>query len=71
MKINQRFGFLLSAEEKEILNLLSEIEGGMSKAALLRRLIRLTAIENGIWDGPEYRSKKVSQTLISNGDKQI
>ena len=31
-----RFGFLLSMEEKEALFLLSNIEGGMSKAAVLK-----------------------------------
>ncbi len=43
-----RFGFVLTEGEKRSLERLAEIEGGLSEAALLRRLIRRAAREQGI-----------------------
>ncbi len=43
-----RFGFVLTEGEKRSLERLAEIEGGLSEAALLRRLIRRAAKEEGI-----------------------
>ncbi len=43
-----RFGFVLTEGEKRSLERLAEIEGGLSEAALLRRLIRRAAKEQGI-----------------------
>lgn len=43
-----RFGFVLTESEKRSLERLAEIEGGLSEAALLRRLIRRAAKEQGI-----------------------
>jgi len=49
MKKKERFGFLLTREEKIALKRLAEREGGLSAAALLRRLIRQTAQKQGVW----------------------
>lgn len=43
-----RFGFVLTEGEKRSLERLAEIEGGLSEAAMLRRLIRRAAKEQGI-----------------------
>ena len=56
MDKKERFGFLLTKEEKIALKRLAEIEGGLSAAALLRRLIRQAAQAQGIW--PPIQSKK-------------
>ncbi|MFC2053498.1 hypothetical protein ACFLV7_04250 [Chloroflexota bacterium] len=48
----ERFGFLLTKEEKTALSRLAEIEGGLSLAALLRKLIRTEAQKYGIWPYP-------------------
>ena len=44
-----RFGLLLRPDEKQALNRLAEVEGGLSRAATLRRLIRKAAHEKGLW----------------------
>lgn len=43
-----RFGFVLTEDEKNTLIRLSEVEGGLSEAATLRRLIRRAAREQGL-----------------------
>ena len=47
-KRTEQFGMLLSGPEKEALRLLAEVEGGLSQAALLRRLIRREARRAGV-----------------------
>lgn len=49
MKKDKRFGFVMYPSEKEALKMLAEIEGGLSEAAILRRLIRKEAMLNNIW----------------------
>jgi len=44
----QRFGFLLTSEEKILISQLAQIEGGLSQAALVRRLIHQAALEKGL-----------------------
>ena len=54
-----RFGFVLTDDEKQALARLAEIEGGLSEAATVRRLIRRAANERGVWplaDLPRTRS---------------
>ena len=46
----ERFGFCLTSTEKSAIGKLAEIEGGLSKAALMRCLIRYAAIQRGVWD---------------------
>ncbi|MBI5034075.1 MAG: hypothetical protein HZB51_26435 [Chloroflexi bacterium] len=43
-----RFGFVLTKDEKNALVRLAELEGGLSEAAMLRRLIRRAAKEQGL-----------------------
>jgi len=45
----ERFGLVLSEGEKTAIQRLAEIEGGLSRAALVRRLIRQAAKERGLW----------------------
>ncbi len=49
MQKSMRFGMVLSKPEKEIVIKLAEIEGGLSQAALIRRLIRRAATDRGLW----------------------
>ncbi len=49
MKKDRRFGFVMYPAEKEALKMLAEIEGGLSEAAILRRLIRKEAMLHNIW----------------------
>ena len=44
-----RFGLWLTSDEKTIVVQLAEIEGGLSQAALIRRLIREAAQKHGIY----------------------
>lgn len=53
-----RFGLVLTAREKRVVERLAEIEGGLSQAALVRRLIRLAAKRRGMWPPPEHTEKK-------------
>ena len=45
----ERFGLVLSEGEKTAIQRLAEIEGELSRAALVRRLIRQAAKERGLW----------------------
>ena len=49
MRKSERLSVLLSIEEKHTLRKLAEIEGGLSNAAFIRRLIRKAAQEKGLW----------------------
>ena len=44
----ERFGFLLTKDEKQMMAILAEIEGGLSQAALIRRLVREAAQKHNI-----------------------
>jgi hypothetical protein len=46
MRKNKRIGLWLTDEEEITLARLAEIEGGLSRAALIRRLIHLSAKEH-------------------------
>ncbi len=48
MEKTERFGFWLTTNEKFVIARLAELEGGLSQAALVRRLIRRAAMEKGI-----------------------
>jgi hypothetical protein len=49
MRKGIRFGFVLTDDEKCALSKLAELEGGLSEAATVRRLIRRAAREAGVW----------------------
>jgi len=55
MARKERFGFLLTKEERTALRRLAEREGGLSAAALLRQLIRAEAQKQGIWGSLRYK----------------
>jgi len=44
-----RLGLVLDPEEKAAVTKLAELEGGLSYAALIRRLIREAASKHGLW----------------------
>lgn len=48
MMKNQRFGGVLAIYEKQALRALADLEG-LSEAAVMRRLIRQAAREQGLW----------------------
>ncbi len=60
MKKYIRFSLMLDQHEKDALDKLAEFEGGLSKAALIRRLIRQTAADNRVWNSslPQTSSDK-------------
>jgi hypothetical protein len=66
MQKTDRIGLRITISEKEALKRLAEFEGGLSMAALLRRLIRKTAQSYGIWsvgddtEHRDYTDKEVS-----------
>jgi hypothetical protein len=49
MTKTERIGLVLSTEEKTAGKRLAEAEGGLSFAALVRRLIRTEANRRGLW----------------------
>ena len=61
MNRTERFGLVLNQREKEAVNRLAELEGGLSQAALLRRLIRKAAHEQGFWP-VKTRDKRLTDT---------
>ncbi len=61
-----RFGLLLAPAEKYVLNRLAEAEGGLSLAALVRRLIREAAREQGFWPPESLRGGAPKDTEASN-----
>jgi len=58
MQRNFRFGLLLNTREKTALEQLALIEGGLSQADLIRRLIHQAAREKGL-----YQEKPVSAQI--------
>lgn len=53
MQKTERFSFWLSNNEKIIIAQLAEIEGGLSHAALIRRLIHQAAQDHGLREGDQ------------------
>lgn len=49
MAKTEYLGLLVSRQEKDVVRKLAEIEGGLSLAALVRRLIRQAAKTHGLW----------------------
>ncbi len=49
MHKTKRLVLVLTETEKMAVTRLAEIEGGLSQAALVRRLIRVAAYERGVW----------------------
>lgn len=51
----ERFGLVLTPAEKTVLGRLAENQGGLSQAALVRRLIRDAARASGLWPPTQPR----------------
>lgn len=49
MPKTERLGVLVTPLEKAAVQKLAEVEGGLSQAALIRRLIRREARRQGLW----------------------
>ena len=49
MEKSERFGLVLEPDEKRVLKELAHSEGGLSSAAMVRRLIREAAKARGLW----------------------
>lgn len=49
MKKTKRISLVVSPKEHEALEQLAVFEGGLSKSALIRRLLRLSANKRGLW----------------------
>ncbi len=62
MKKSYRFGLMLTPAEKHALERLAELEGGLSKAALIRRLIREAAKRRELWS-----PKRPADSKCTNG----
>lgn len=54
---SERVGLMLNRREKEALARLAEVEGGLSQAALMRRLIREAALAKGLWQQPQTQGE--------------
>ena len=57
MERTEKFGMVLSPAEKSAGERLAELEGGLSLAALVRRLIRTEAHQRGLWPPTDTRSQ--------------
>jgi len=49
MQKSKRLGLVLTPAEKTAVVRLAEVEGGLSQAAVVRRLIRQAAKSRGLW----------------------
>jgi hypothetical protein len=49
MNKTERFGLIITPAEKVAVQRLAEAEGGLTQAALIRRLIRTEAQRRGVW----------------------
>ena len=55
---SKRLGLVLTPAEKTAVIRLAEVEGGLSQAAVVRRLIRQAAKSRGLWPPAEARAKE-------------
>ena len=58
MHKSKRLGLVLTPAEKTAVVQLAEVEGGLSQAAVVRRLIRQAAKSRGLWPPAEARAKE-------------
>ena len=73
MKRKTRFGLLLSPRERRALAWLAQIEGGLSEAATLRRLIYKEARARGLYNDQEQPGRLTIQDAkkqVSDGKEQ-
>ena len=68
MQKTKRFSLVITTSENEAISFLADLEGGLSKAALIRRLIRKAAKENNVW-GKVYKQDIFSTLRNDNVHK--
>ena len=68
MEKTERFGLVLTPQELAAVTSLAELEGGLSKAALIRRLVRDAAMDRGLWAGEHSLSKGILQSEDNGGE---
>jgi hypothetical protein len=56
-----KFTMVLTQPEREAMRRLAETEGGLSGAALLRRLVRKAAQQENVWPVDEQPQKREAQ----------
>jgi len=54
----ERFGLILTPAERTAVLKMAEHDGGLSSAALLRRLIRAEALRRGLWSVTDRVSRE-------------
>jgi hypothetical protein len=69
MKKTERIGLTLTRSEKAVAKRLAQIEGGLSLAALVRRVIRQSAQTHGLWPPDDealdqWRSQTTDRTTL-------
>ena len=64
MQRTERFALVLTAKEKNLVELLAQLEGGLSQAALLRRLIHQAAQEHNIPSQPNLTAREVNKAHV-------
>ena len=60
-KRSLHFSFLMTPTEKGLIEELARLEGGLSRAALLRRLVYVAARERGLLSQQETTRERVAQ----------
>ena len=63
----KRLALVLTPAEKTAVVKMAEVEGGLSQAALVRRLIRNAAQEHGIWPPDKHWKVSQSATEVQHG----
>ena len=58
MQRTERFALVLTEYEKGLVEKLAEIEGGLSQAAVIRRLIHKAAWEHEVQPSPDSQAPK-------------
>lgn len=64
---SSRLGLVLTSAEKTTVVEMAEAEGGLSQAALVRRLIRNAAQERGIWPPDQHRIASQLASEVQHG----
>jgi hypothetical protein len=64
VKRDQRFPMMLSSTEKAVGLELAEADGGLSLAALFRRLLRVEAERRGLWPCSENCGRAQGQRKV-------
>jgi hypothetical protein len=62
MHKSKRLGLVLTPAEKNAVVRLAEVEGGLSQAAVVRRLIRQAAKSHGLWPAATSAQTRPTQT---------